>query len=360
MTKEDRAWYQDDLFYQMAQYMRRDEYEDAIGKISALTDDQFESMRNQMLAETEQCGSFKEYKERLQEIREKHGVTPENSALNARMVVFLDDKRNRDLWTNIDATSPSDCVCLKEEDRRQLLRLWNPVNPETGCIKLKVPSDLLFAGSIALTDIDISMDGLNLRVVIFPDYAERIAEGDDETMIGALIIRHDGAQLANPMFVMKGLDEILFTEDVGHRNLPDDLLKTMKMPQSVFQDAVIHCAMNWYGIQIALLHPVVKDVFHKGGRQKEKETVTDAKGNRKRIVRYVRRRIVNSDELARAITGNGKSRTYHALVWHVIGHWRLLPSGRKTFVRPYWKGALRSIKRNLDDVERQLVLPEEE
>ena len=105
---------------------------------------------------------------------------------------------------------------------------------------------------------------------------------------------------------------------------------------------------------------VVKDVFRKGAKQKEKITYIDEKGNRKRIVRYVKQRYVGTEKLIDAITGGGQSRTYHALVWHVVGHWRRLPSGQKTFVRPYWKGAMRSLKRNLDEVERRLVLPEEE
>ena len=192
------------------------------------------------------------------------------------------------------------------------------------------------------------------------DEFQKIIAENKEARVGALIMYIKHVRLALPLYVMDGVNGIVFTDYVAHSGVTDKMIMQSEMPVSMMLRMAVFVMNAWYGVMIALLHPVVKDVFRKGAKQKEKTTLTDDAGNKKRIVRYVRRRYVSTDKLVDAITGGGQSRTYHALVWHVVGHWRQLPSGKKTFVRPYWKGVMRSLKRNLDEVERQLVLPKEE
>ena len=113
----------------------------------------------------------------------------------------------------------------------------------------------------------------------------------------------------------------------------------------------------WYGIQIALLHPQIKSVFQnpstiavspQGTKKKHK------RGKRKTV--YVKRHVINADDLVRTTAGASVER--HTLVWYVIGHWRTYKnSGKKIFIKPYWKGPLRELKQNLDERERVIPIP---
>ena len=335
MTSMERRNIEDEMLYQFSQVSTKDQYQKVVDAFNLMDDVQFEEFYNAYMEKAEKVTTWKEYRAKVEEMRKTNGVTEQNTALNSVYARFLDDESNRELWSKINETNPSDRIMLTFDDIHQLNRLWHESTPvaDTGA-----PADILISGNIPLTDVELSIKKENspidaYRIVIFKNYQQIISE-NDAARIGALIIYFGPRQIACPLFVMHGINGII------------------KMAGFVLN--------AWYGVMIALLHPVVKDVFRKGAKHKEKVTSIDAKGNRKRIVRYVKQRYIGTEKLIDAITGGGQSRTYHALVWHVVGHWRRLPSGEKTFVRPYWKGAMRNLKRNLDEVERQLVLPKEE
>lgn len=361
MTNIERKKAEDEILYQVSQVSTMGQYQEVADAFMRMNDAQFEEFYNSYMSQVEVIPTWKEYQARVEETRKANGVTNENSAMNSVYALFMDDKSNRKLWARINETNPSDRISLTYDDIQQLNRLWHESTPkaDTG-----VPADILVSGSIPLTDVEISIQDDSspvdaYRIVIFKDYQQIIAE-DKEARVGALIVHLGPRQLAFPVYVMHGVNGIVFTDYVGHVGMTEKMLREKQMPVNILLQLSSYVMNAWYGVMIALLHPVVKDAFRKGAKQKEKITSIDEKGNRKRIVRYVKQRYVGTEKLISAITGGGQSRTYHALIWHVVGHWRQLASGEKTFVRPYWKGAMRGLKRNLDDVERQLVLPEEE
>lgn len=112
---------------------------------------------------------------------------------------------------------------------------------------------------------------------------------------------------------------------------------------------------TWYGIQIALLHPTVKNIFKGGRKERDGEAKFDKKPGTKRPVRYIKKRVINKDDIQRCLNGDGEAVNRHTLVWYVIGHWRKLANGTKQFIKPYWKGPLRELKMALDDREREIV-----
>ena len=57
----------------------------------------------------------------------------------------------------------------------------------------------------------------------------------------------------------------------------------------------------------------------------------------------------------RAASCTGREYERHTLVWYVIGHWRNYGSGKRVFIQPYWKGALRNLKMSLDGRDREIV-----
>ena len=84
--------------------------------------------------------------------------------------------------------------------------------------------------------------------------------------------------------------------------------------------------------------------------------VNTKKNGKKRPLRYIKRHIINADDFTEKLHGN-RSFQRHTLVWYVIGHWRAYSNGKKVFIKPYWKGALRDTK-SANAREREIVLEE--
>ena len=159
-----------------------------------------------------------------------------------------------------------------------------------------------------------------------------------------------------PILAVRGVDALAFG-GVGLRNYDPEYVEYLKKNSSIYDvNRVAHAFMEtWYGIQIALLHPTVKNIFKGGRKERDGEAKFDKKPGTKRPVRYIKKRVINKDDIQRCLNGDGEAVNRHTLVWYVIGHWRKLANGTKQFIKPYWKGPLRELKMALDDREREIV-----
>ena len=108
--------------------------------------------------------------------------------------------------------------------------------------------------------------------------------------------------------------------------------------------------VDYIGIQLAMLHPEIKNVFRvdnvpvgDNGKILSKKAI-----KRNRVVRYVKVQTIDSKRL-RDIQSK-RSFTRHCKAWFVLGHWRQYKDGHRTFIQGYWKGPLREYKRNFDNV----------
>jgi len=261
----------------------------------------------------------------------------------------------------LDKTKPTDKIMLDRAADLKLLELWEESSKLVVGNQVRIPSDLLFAKTIPLMDCLISIDDpdsnngkvFNYRVAIFPDYQDLITrcvaeELDSEFVeVGAIEIYspdNDYEQIL-PIIVAKGQNVI------GPPNVT--IIKDSEVSQSTSSAIIgneklfISCLETWYGIQIALLHPVVKGIFRNPSTDIEKPAVTANKKKRKNNkVRYIKKYIINADELDTLIYGEEQERKFKrtALIWPVVGHWRELPNEKSVFVKPYFKGALRETK----------------
>ena len=116
----------------------------------------------------------------------------------------------------------------------------------------------------------------------------------------------------------------------------------------------------WYGIQVSLLNPVIKEGFHRETQLVEKPTTTTNKKNLKKPpirykkVVYLTDDFINSDERIKKIF------TRKTQCWYVTGHWRnqaTKDGHKRIFIQGYWKGISRDTK-TADPRERELVLEE--
>lgn len=369
------------LIYAMADTMSSKQFLKFKEHIENTTDYEF----NQLLAELKHMHSngqleiptTKEYLNLKKDMRKAMKVDKNDTGLEHIAIQFMSEERNKELLAWMSESKPTDIIRLTEEGDKEIMHLWECSRDEK--IKeegLTIPSDLFFANTIPLMDCEVYIDErktgghmIHFRVVIFSDYKERIANVDevDLALVGAIEIPHNMSNISCshviPILVKSGVD-VICTCEIAHRNMPSDLVEYHK--QNAVMGDILQLGTQyletWYGIQVSLLHPTVKDVFRKPRTAPKQDSKANKKKNHKPPkIRYIREHIVNATELAESAFGKsdeGKTINRKSLVWYVIGHWRVYENGKKVFVKPYFKGALREAGLPVDTREREIVKSE--
>ena len=235
-------------------------------------------------------------------------------------------------------------------------------------VKRSTPSDIVFAGTIPLMDCIIEIDErgwaengklIRYRVVIFDDVIKGISNTlekwkDSQAIIGAIIPLDP---YVSKLFEFTLMVTAVAYDGIGIHVQPKNEAGERFIKQygkEPLRD-VYGWLHTWYGVQIALLHPDVKEVFKCPTRLIA--NAGSGKGERKRKVKYIRKHILTLSNLEKAAhSDEARKFNRRCLVWYVIGHWREYPSGRKVFIKPYWKGPLRQTKRNADGDDRIRII----
>lgn len=273
-------------------------------------------------------------------------------------ITFLNEEENNKLLEYISHYRPTNLINLDEETNKELISLWQGDKKED----LTIPSDIFFNRTVPLTDCNFCVmrgaEQIYFQVLIYPDYADRIANADDEfIIIGVVSFEIAGGSLLREIEVHKGDNNVMCTTTLGYRKLNKAIRKSISdsISEMDFLSYFSDMFSTWYAVQIALLHPVIKDVFS------NPQTIVDntaklkgTKRGKKRPLRYIKKHNISAKDITqRLYTDSNYQR--HTLVWYVIGHWRTYADGRKVFVKPHWKGALRDNKSG-DIREREVRL----
>ena len=170
-----------------------------------------------------------------------------------------------------------------------------------------------------------------------------------------------GMTCFQPIIVIAVIDRRLMGNcGLTGKDIENFIKRTHGMTQQKLVEWGYSCMNTWYGIQLALLHPAVKEVFAHPGIESVMEARPRKDGKKRRFVRYIRKHIITADALTHAAKSPIQSSgfTRHTPIWCVIGHWRHYADGRKVFVEPYWKGEMRHFRMDLDGREREIVIEE--
>lgn len=353
-----RSEYESYILTSVAAVMSKEQHKEFGGFLHSLSDVEFKSFVAEM-GEKHGSTSLKEVMDLQQELQ--HSRNTLSCGYDNIPVFFLGEEENAAILESISHSRPANLILLDRDSDREIINLWRGKNENlTG-----IPSDLFFSGNIPLIDCRISIDHGNevikFRFVIYPDYAERIALSDENNsaQVGAVILDFAMGQLIQEIEVLKGHDWMMMNAAMGYRRIPKDLRDVISAKSTVSDFAGIFSELTatWYGIQIALLHPIVKDVFQSPKTVIDETSERKIKKNgRKRPLRYIKKHIINAGDFTEKLHGN-RSFQRHTLVWYVIGHWRSYSNGKKVFIKPYWKGALRETK-SANAREREIVLEE--
>ena len=267
---------------------------------------------------------------------------------------------------------PTDRITLTPEQAKTLYELWvgSAYKDEIEEDEMFCPSDLFFSDTIPLRDciIDGRLVEGDYPVEVeyhvldeYPQYdmSEYFKEKDIEA-IGIVFMEikiryrdiNDKAMLIEAL--IGGAKGLNFTEvwntpvihingkelDLEHCRLTEVGLSALMGTRFYIR----HCLRVWYSVQVALLHPQIKEVFSHPRKIKEKIPKAEWKANGQKTYRYVKYHVIQSEELEDMVFGKGE-RHRHALCWYVTGHWRHYKSGKTAFIKGFWKGALRATKK---------------
>lgn len=236
----------------------------------------------------------------------------------------------------------NDYIHLSDDDMDSFAIITQGMSNETTESTFAIPSDLFFAQTIPLREMAVvRTEGSDKYYYRFPKVD---AQKDVYTNCGEIEIVGTDASFQQNVGVTRGgqsvTQEMLFK--MNGAPIPNGRLAEAYASGEMqgMLDLFTHALAVWYGIQIAMLNPYVKNVFR---TETIRKTGFNPNGKkRKSIVKYIRHHYLNPGALSpKTETGQLLRKT---MAWYVCGHWRHYQDGKTIFIQPYWKGPLRKAK----------------
>jgi hypothetical protein len=278
-------------------------------------------------------------------------------------------------------TKPTHDVKITTEFGSKLMDICDKSN--THISEADIPSDILFAKTVPMTDFNIEIlepkpsktIHPTVRVILLDDYQssiDLIDPNDDTLFTGLGVVMFTYKKPLNiSLYVVFGVfpnDEKIFIMNqiclYGCSSVIEYRNKMKRINTLIFSEDQMNMLARsilkmWYGIQVSLLNPVIKEGFHRETHLVEKPTITTNNKKKppiryKKVV-YLNDEFIDSDEQIKRIF------TRKMLCWYVTGHWRNQATNnghKRIFIQGYWKGVAREMKRS-DIREREMILKEE-
>ena len=229
-----------------------------------------------------------------------------------------------------------------------------------------VRGDIIVAGTIPSPDIEMVIPEMHVKGRVF------ILDKDD--ILESIRNTEKGHPFIIGFIDITVLDNIKFKIALRmFDNLVFDWIPIVKVPNPIYQleneqaqrEAIEEVSsfrdmlfLSWYGIQIALLNPVLEARFHRETVPYEdnKKRSTNKKKAPKRYVKKITLGDISDITFA-------KEKGRHQIkepFWWVTGHWRnqaTRDGHKRIFIKGYWKGILREVaeEKNQEPREREIV-----
>ena len=253
---------------------------------------------------------------------------------------FMNSEINKTYIDALNSSRPSDMIMCDLGTATKLISIWKPGFMEDIEKTFEdIPSDLFFGGHVPLMDMIIEFnvqlnehlrDNFVTRIFIYPDFHDRIMNASENETVDVGIVSFSIAgrtdkSLFTVLAVVKENDYIFRSKEKGHRGFSLSELSNDDASVTISEEGLdrrINIIMNvWYGIQLALLNPLTKDVFAHGkpvpmNHNKSNNNSKDKK--KKRVVRYIKRHVINPEELDMSFnvsTDSDKKYTRKTMAW---------------------------------------------
>ena len=271
------------------------------------------------------------------------------------VTTLLPPQLNEYYWEQICKSIPGDMIVFKSYEESE--SLFHMFFPEDYSAK-GTPIDLLQEETLPLPDLRMSTTFMlentkeevttDIRVVIFPDYKEKIDNSMEKQIIPII-----GAYIMYPTFtkkkvknfffgllsVLPGTDFIYDSGLIGSSGNGEFLCPNMNLRD--LHQMNFKFMMDWYCIQLTLLNPPTKVIYEKLREQTTTSIKTTYNTKRKKNkVCYIKKIHLNPEKNF----GEKDSEKYKKSCpfWRVIGHWRTYKNGKNVFIKSYWKGKSRN------------------
>lgn len=248
--------------------------------------------------------------------------------------LLADDKREK-MIDIVTRTQPDDEFEFNNLVENDMLNLWW----KEGTTKFGIPSDIFFDGNVCCTDCIIKRDGFDpFRVIIHNNYKNRIRR-KNTAEVGILVYsldRYEGGEritLIAPIRVKKCTNYILLSPIcfIGIHEYINEYIK--QHTWNLIRDIVGECISVWYSLQLTLMHPSFNPLFTISTNYAINTDGTKTPRKKKRI------KSIASPRMKK-------------LSWYVSGHWRHYSSGIVIYIKGYWKGPLRHLKREISEGDK--------
>ena len=174
---------------------------------------------------------------------------------------WLNANNNKEFWKLSERSMPTDEVCISIEQTNILLKLLRNAEDD----KVTPFADLYLSNSIPKMDIAIIFDEAlsntisKIRVYMFE---EPIRMSKDLEVIGMMILRERiiGIDIGIYLALSEDKKYYVFYNDFAYRGSKADLIKPNR--EDVISKYITKLLETWYLIQLAFLHPTVKNIFN--------------------------------------------------------------------------------------------------
>ena len=282
-------------------------------------------------------------------------------------------------------SKPTDVLYLSDKMLRKLSRYWqSPEALAKDDIYCDVPADIVWANTIPIKCMEIVFTDKD-----YPDYDMKtqlaynseavkfiqihIPDPEDPNTyvcFVAVIRMSDGTELGIPFGIINDPDLESYGNSLasvpqigivkyGEGSPLKNYIKEHGVGVLVqYLDSIASLIPVWYGIQVGLLNPTIKEVFkeHTDPKFPIVETKKDRKGKTKTKIRYVKKVTITDEMFEECVK---RSYIHKKMCWYVTGHWRnqATKTGHKRiFIQGYWKGIARESKNVEEPREREMVL----
>ena len=231
-----------------------------------------------------------------------------------------------------------------------------------------IRGDIFVAGTVPSPNIEMHWGGSKARIFILDKdtIINSIKEYDDKNpfVIGKVEVHtptDKGIQkieMALIMFTNLMLEwSPIIKVSNAIFNASDEALRILALEACKVRDLFF---ASYYGIQLALLNPVIAERFHRETVPYEDKTAVNKRGNKKKPPKRYVKRITIDDISDIEISREKKAHHIKEPFWWVTGHWREYKSGKRIFIKGYWKGILRDAAEDIQSTprEREIVFEE--
>ena len=228
---------------------------------------------------------------------------------------LLNEESKWKLWQQINEREPTDEIIIQNAAQEKILwKIWSKSEIQD------VPNDFVRDETVPLEDFVITFaeEKFSVRMVFVKD-------------VGAIIFK-DASDERVYFFAPKEDEPVIAFQSQFETNPPAEPYRILRA---------------WYGVEFALLNPIVKERFARRLTRADGNGIVD----KENVVAYVKYLPITVSELLDEEPSKFIRRTQK---WGVVGYWQNR-DGKRVWIRPHDRGPKRGQKTNQNLRERVLV-----